>query len=755
MIEVRNLTKIYHTEEEGSIALNNISITFPEKGFVAITGESGSGKTTLLNILSGFLPYEEGDLFIDGVDFLTFSDEDLNDYHLKKVGFVFQDYHLLESHTVLDNLIETLQIIGVPTKEAEKKSLEYLKMFELEDLKYNKVRNLSSGQKQRVSIARAMIKDPDVLLCDEPTANLDEETGFKVLKILKEYSKNHLLILSTHNYEDAQTYVTHFVRIYKGNLTSFEEVKHEEYEQEASQEKKPTSALSLSLFSFKNHKFKTIVKTLISSIFTMMFVFLTVLFAANIDEYSTRIISKNTFNNVEKDEVLVMRKDGNKMSSDELNNINSIAHVRGSELYGLASEMNYYYREDIDFINQKQISKETVSVPGGMPEIVEHVDYIFTPVNDSLHIKSYLGMVKESDLSSGSLPTGYYDVVANASYNVGDNIPVYFYDPIMQGYYFIKLDFKVTGILKNDDENLYFSDKFLKGIDYIQYYSNDPILRFGINYSVYDSHGGISATRVDSFYLTPLYNPNLAPNEIQFSTTFIKKFEESLPRNRFSYNLFFANLRGNTTDDRYYIDVNEEMSTSEIDAKFIYVGEDVLHYFLDDYESNTGRVVIDNYAYIDNVIYDLTNQKYDCLSAYRASSTKSDLNKQVRRALSLILSLVIIVIGSFISMFINLIIERSELNDDKTLYLLGANVKSLRKKAFYKIALSLLASIIIGFGLYLIILLLPISFIAEMNLYLRFYHFLIILVVSVLIGLITWWRYHHSLIKVLKKGVEN
>ena len=108
MIELKNLTKIYHSEEEGSLALKNISIKFPEKGFVAITGESGSGKTTLLSILSGFVSFEEGDFLLDGVDFLSLSDDDLEKYRRNDVGFVFQDYHLIEHHTVLDNLIEVL-----------------------------------------------------------------------------------------------------------------------------------------------------------------------------------------------------------------------------------------------------------------------------------------------------------------------------------------------------------------------------------------------------------------------------------------------------------------------------------------------------------------------------------------------------------------------------------------------------------------------------------------------------------------------
>ena len=131
MLKITNLTKIYHNEDEGSLALSNISVSFPETGFVAITGESGSGKTTLLNVLSGFLPYEEGDFYVDDVNFLTFTNEDLENYHKNDIGFVFQDYHLIETHRVIDNLIESLLIIGLPYKKAKKKAEEYLKKIDL------------------------------------------------------------------------------------------------------------------------------------------------------------------------------------------------------------------------------------------------------------------------------------------------------------------------------------------------------------------------------------------------------------------------------------------------------------------------------------------------------------------------------------------------------------------------------------------------------------------------------------------------
>ena len=252
MLKIVNLTKIYHTADEGSLALKNISIKFPEKGFVAITGESGSGKTTLLNVISGFVSYEEGDFFVDGVDFLSFSPEDVEKYRRNDIGFVFQDYHLIESYTVLDNLVEDLLLHGVKIKEAKKRSLDILKRFGLIDLKSLKARSLSSGQKQKLAIARALVKEPKIILCDEPTANLDPETGLQILAILKEYADNHLVIVSTHNYEDAQGFATHFIRVYKGVLTAYETIKEVEQTPVVAEEKKKSSVLNI--FKTENPK---------------------------------------------------------------------------------------------------------------------------------------------------------------------------------------------------------------------------------------------------------------------------------------------------------------------------------------------------------------------------------------------------------------------------------------------------------------------------------------------------------------------
>lgn len=755
MIEIKNLTKIYHTDAEGSLALNNISITFPNTGFVAITGESGSGKTTLLNILSGFLQYEEGDLFVDGVDFQSFGPDELNEYRQKKIGFVFQDYHLLESHSVIDNLIEALLIVGVSIEEAKNRSVEMLKMFDLIEQQHLSVRNLSSGQKQRLSIARAMIKEPDILLCDEPTANLDVENGKKVLQIIKDYSYEHLVIVTTHNYEDAKDFVTHFIRLYKGNLTNYQVISSDMKGLKIQEEKKETSSFHLSLFAFKNHKIKAVIKTLVLSLFTAVFTFLLVLFAANVDEYSTRNVTKKIFNNVAPNEVLVMRKDGAVLSIDELNGLKSINHVSGTQLYGLATEMNYYYRENVDFEWENIITKKEVTpAGGGLPEVVETVEYIFSPISDKLHIKSYEGIIDDSSLKDGTLPIDYYDVVAGSNYNVGDKITVYFYDPVLQGQYFLKFEYNVSGVLPYLSDNLYFSDIFIREIDYIQYYSHNPELRFGINYSVYDRYGTETAVRTESFYLTPLYNPNLGDNEILFSKDFLTRFEKSISKN-FGYNYFFAYLSGTAFEDRLNVNIHENHSTEEIDAKYIYVGKNIISYFLTDYESNTSRVIVDNYAYLDDVIRELTNNKYDSLSAYRASTTEQNYNKQIRRAVILISSLVLLVVGAFIAVIVNVLTERNEINDDRTLYLLGSNNKSLRKKSFYKIGLFTLVSMVLGVAIYLVTYALPIEFLVEMNLYSRFYHFLIVIALSLLVGLFSWLTYNKQLNRKLRKGVEN
>ena len=218
MIRLENIYKYYYSESSVTQALRNVNLEFSKGEFVAITGESGSGKTTLLNVISGIDTYDEGEMYVNGQPTFQYDDDDWEAYRRNKIGFVFQNYNLIGHYTVLDNMISALLILGVGEKKAEKKALKYLEKVGLKGFEKSRTSKLSSGQKQRLAIARALAKETDIIMADEPTGNLDSETGLQIIKLLSELSKEKLVIMVTHNYEQAQDYVTRKVKIHDGEI---------------------------------------------------------------------------------------------------------------------------------------------------------------------------------------------------------------------------------------------------------------------------------------------------------------------------------------------------------------------------------------------------------------------------------------------------------------------------------------------------------------------------------------------------------
>lgn len=219
MIELKNVSKTYKSKKGKSTkALDDVSITFAKKGMTFILGKSGSGKSTLLNLLGGLDKYDSGDILFLGKSSKNFKYEDFDSYRNTYVGFIFQEFNLLEDYDVYENIILALQIQQKEIKEKEIDDL--LEKLELKDLKLRKVNELSGGQKQRVAIARALIKDPKIILADEPTGNLDSETGTQVMELLKKASKEKLVIVVTHDEEYAKEYGDRIIEIKDGKVVN-------------------------------------------------------------------------------------------------------------------------------------------------------------------------------------------------------------------------------------------------------------------------------------------------------------------------------------------------------------------------------------------------------------------------------------------------------------------------------------------------------------------------------------------------------
>ena len=217
MLEIRNVTKVYHSKNGNSVtALDNISMTFPETGMVFILGKSGSGKSTLLNVIGGLDGYDSGEFVIKGKSSATFGGSDFDAYRNTFIGFIFQEYNILDDFTVGANIGLALELQG--KKATNDKISEILAQVDMLEYAKRKPNELSGGQKQRIAIARALVKDPEIIMADEPTGALDSNTGKQIFDTLKELSKRKLVIVVSHDRDFAEKYGDRIIEMKDGRV---------------------------------------------------------------------------------------------------------------------------------------------------------------------------------------------------------------------------------------------------------------------------------------------------------------------------------------------------------------------------------------------------------------------------------------------------------------------------------------------------------------------------------------------------------
>ncbi len=273
MLELRKIKKDYPAGDSVVNALKGIDLCFGKSEFVSILGPSGCGKTTLLNIIGGLDGYTDGDLIINGRSTKDFKDRDWDSYRNHSIGFVFQSYNLIPHQSVLQNVELALSLSGVGKAERRQRAKDALKRVGLESQYNKRPSEMSGGQKQRVAIARAIVNNPDIILADEPTGALDTETSVQVMEILKEISRDRLVIMVTHNPELAEKYSTRIIRMLDGEITGDTNPampEHIEATHEKKKEKKPSmsfaTSFSLSLKNLFTKKGRTVLTSFAGSI---------------------------------------------------------------------------------------------------------------------------------------------------------------------------------------------------------------------------------------------------------------------------------------------------------------------------------------------------------------------------------------------------------------------------------------------------------------------------------------------------------
>ena len=389
MIELKNITKTYKSKKgENTKALNDISLKLNNKGMVFIIGKSGSGKSTLLNILGGLDKYDSGDMLILGKSSKDFTQADFDSYRNTYVGFVFQEFNLLEDYNVYENIDLALWL---QQKTATKNEIEnLLEKLEIESLKERKVNELSGGQKQRVAIARALIKNPKIILADEPTGNLDSKTSNDVMELLKEISKEKLVIIVSHDNESARLYADRIIEIKDGNIINDTnnniEMNTNSY-QIIKSHLPLKESFKLGVGSLKHKKLK-LAFTIFLTMCTLLFLSITdTMSSYNVEKAHSKLLEEKNekFVQVEKyrfydDEYYYGDRSSLPLTSLDIEEINSKVKKNTYPIYQF---QNDYLKESVANLLKIKISKYDLYVSIQSAEVVE-IDNLSQIVNEKI-----------------------------------------------------------------------------------------------------------------------------------------------------------------------------------------------------------------------------------------------------------------------------------------------------------------------------------------------------------------------------------
>ncbi len=340
MIQLKNVSKFYYSKGMIASGISKVNLTLDKGEFVVITGESGSGKSTLLNVISGLDSYEEGEMYIDGRETSHYLASDFEEYRKKYIGNIFQHFNLVNSYTVYQNVELILRINGYSKADTKKRVTEILQRVGLSAYAKTKVSKLSGGQKQRVSIARALAKDTDIIVADEPTGNLDSTSAAGIVELLSAISRDKLVIVVTHNFEQFEAYATRKIKMYDGKVVEDEKVTQPvrtagessalSFSAAAGHASGRISVPSKIRLGLRN-TFNIVPKFLL-----LLVVFLFVVVAVTSEytsfqhnkEENSNLGYNSYFNNFSPDRVVLKKRDGSQFTEDDLKAIRQIDNIK-------------------------------------------------------------------------------------------------------------------------------------------------------------------------------------------------------------------------------------------------------------------------------------------------------------------------------------------------------------------------------------------------------------------------------------------
>lgn len=694
-IKLQNISKYYYSETAVTQALQGINLEFRMGEFVAITGESGSGKSTLLRIISGMDTFDDGELYVDGQPTFQYDEDDWEEYRRTKIGFVFQDYSLIGHYTAKENIVSALLIMGVPEKEAGDKAIHYLERVGLSAQRDQRASKLSSGQKQRLSIARALAKDTDIIVADEPTGNLDSETGAQIVKLLRDLSQDHLVIMVTHNYEQVEKYVTRKVRLHDGSLildvseNMDTEQKPEMSENVDNNEK--TSAGKKSESNEERLRDHTIGRIFVrmnavrqpEKIALFMGFFLAAAIVSflfigqllmNADDIYTKEYSATSFARKDDKRISLRRKDQKFMTKKDIDRLTKMKHVVSVDQYDIVNDINYYFEEGKDYRQEYGYNRMSTSDEGWMYDS-QNVEY----VKKDQYMRSS-SCLKKSDLAKGSLPKKIDEVVLydRGKYKVGDTITFFYTSDVLWSSTenYIQRKMKVSGLLKNKDKQVYFSPEICTmlqstvtgGKVFYEYAYNQKLGKYQGQATLWPIVGDIvkkdNELCVSGAYEAAVYRAE--DNDLtllgQSGLLHIDQYDKDMK----------------SKDVKQIENVETGEKINGCGANFAEVSQDIYEkYYRTD--SRQASVYITSYAKMDHVLKALDKAGYEAVSTLRFGADKydSDLVQERLRTIGIAVAILLVMMAAEILILRS--IFKIQIKDQKILKFMGMSTKLIGK----------------------------------------------------------------------------
>lgn len=374
MLKLKTVSKFYYNKGVVASGFSKVSVDFEMGEFVVITGESGSGKSTLLNVISGLDTYEEGEMYINGKETSHYGESDFEEYRKKYIGNIFQNFNLVNSYTVYQNIELILLLNGYKRKECKKRVLEIIEKTGLTKFKRTKASKLSGGQKQRVAIARALAKDTPIIVADEPTGNLDSVAAKEIIELLYQISKYKLVIIVTHNYEDFEKYATRKIRMHDGKIIEDKKLKEKEEASEYNfKEYKNIRFFSKLMLGIRN-TFNIIPKFIL---LFLVYIFITFAVSA---EYSTLQKQKEVtekagynayFQNTSDKRIVIKKNDNAVFEESDYTQIKDLANIDKIVKDDLLLDTNFSMSDDYYYLYGNVLGLDFIETEidhGKMPE---------------------------------------------------------------------------------------------------------------------------------------------------------------------------------------------------------------------------------------------------------------------------------------------------------------------------------------------------------------------------------------------------